>query len=197
MEAPRRLLSRPERQQVILRGAARAFATAGFTATSMDDVAAASGITRLILYRHFGGKEDLYRAVLIRVSERLEEEFLAGVRAGERVIGLRALLAVAREDPDGFRLLWRHAAREPRFAAYAKDQRERAVAVARANIGQSGLDPSLSEWAAEVIVSYLVEAVLQWLEHGSPGRDGELIDLVSRGLTSLFGAWLDLEEVPR
>ncbi len=43
-EARPRLLGREERQASILRGAARAFAQAGYAATSMEDVAAASGI---------------------------------------------------------------------------------------------------------------------------------------------------------
>ena len=70
--------SRDERQAPILRAAAAAFARTGFAGTSMDDVAAEAGITRLIVYRHFDSKEDLYRAVLERVTDRLREEFLAG-----------------------------------------------------------------------------------------------------------------------
>jgi AcrR family transcriptional regulator len=188
----RRLLPRAERQEVILRGAAHAFAVTGFNATSMDDVAAASGITRLILYRHFSGKSDLYRAVLLRVTERLEQEFKARRRrcGDERGIGLRALLAVSREDPDGFRLLWRHAAREPEFAALAADERARAVEIARTFVAQSPLDPELTEWAAQVIVSYLVDAVLQWLDYGSPERDEKFLDLVTGGLSALSGAWV-------
>ncbi|HYD10163.1 MAG TPA: helix-turn-helix domain-containing protein, partial [Acidimicrobiales bacterium] len=54
----RRLLSREDRAASILRGAADAFAHGGFAATSMEDVAAASGITKLIVYRHFGSKEE-------------------------------------------------------------------------------------------------------------------------------------------
>src|SRR5204863_4834383 len=91
--APRQLLSRPERQAAILRGAATAFARTGYAATSMEDVAAASGITKLIVYRHFDSKEELYRAVLQQVSDRLAEEFVAGVQRGERRgLGVRTLL---------------------------------------------------------------------------------------------------------
>jgi AcrR family transcriptional regulator len=194
MEARRRLLPRAERQEAILRSAAGAFSTTGFTATSMEDVAAASGVTRLILYRHFNGKEDLYRAVLVRVTERLEEEFLAGVRGHRRAIGLTALLTVAREDPEGFRLLWRHAAREPQFAAYADEQRERAVALARPLVAQSSLDPALTEWAAQLLVASLVQAVLHWLDHGAPDRDGEFVELVTHGVEAQFAAWLEVDE---
>ena len=68
------LLDRPTRRAAILRAAAAAFAERGFADTSMDDVAAAAGITRLIVYRHFDSKEALYAAVLQHVRDRLAEE---------------------------------------------------------------------------------------------------------------------------
>src|SRR5262249_56720310 len=111
-------LPRAARQEAILRGAARAFARAGYAATSMEDIAAASGITKLIVYRHFEGKEELYRAVLQQVFDRLAEEVVVGYSRGEGGGGARSLLTVAREDPDGVQLLWRHATREPHIADY-------------------------------------------------------------------------------
>src|SRR5215472_10646365 len=47
----RRLLRRPERREQILAAATRAFAQAGFAATSLDDVAVEAGISRDNLYR--------------------------------------------------------------------------------------------------------------------------------------------------
>src|ERR687892_920956 len=66
-----RRLPRAERRDQILAAATRAFARAGFAATSLDDIAAEAGISRVILYRHFESKTDLYRAVLDRVRARL------------------------------------------------------------------------------------------------------------------------------
>lgn len=186
---PRVLLPRADRAASILRGAATAFARAGFAATSMEDVAAASGITKLIVYRHFESKEELYRAVLTRVSDRLAENF-AGALESERPggVGARSLLATAREDPDGFVLLWRHAAREPQFADYAAAQRAQAVAVARSLRGPDG-DEVFERWAAEAIVSWLVESVLAWLEVGDPARDEEFLTRVADGLRAMRVAW--------
>jgi AcrR family transcriptional regulator len=186
----RQLLPRAERQEAILAGAARAFAQSGYAGTSMEDVAAASGITKLIVYRHFDSKEELYRAVLQRVSDRLAEEFVAGMsRADRRGIGARSLLTVAREDPEGFNLLFRHAVREPQFADYAHAHRDRAVMAARAMLHPVFGDTSLHAWASETVVSYLVEAVLHWLEEGNPRRDEEMIELTTRGLHALVEAW--------
>ncbi len=187
--APRVLLPRADRAASILRGAAAAFAGAGFAATSMEDVAAASGITKLIVYRHFESKEELYRAVLTRVADRLAENFaraLESVRPGG--VGARAMLTTAREDPNGFVLLWRHAAREPQFADYAAAQRAQAVAVARSLRTPEG-DEVFERWAAEAIVSWLVESVLAWLEVGDPARDEEFLTRVADGLRAMRAAW--------
>jgi AcrR family transcriptional regulator len=185
-------LPRAERQAAILRGAAVAFARTGYAATSMEDIAAASGITKLIVYRHFDSKEELYRAVLQRVFDRLAEEFVAGYGADpisrDRGVGARSLLTVAREDPDGFRLFWQHAAREEQFADYAQDLRERAVDASRVVLS-GRVDDSLFEWASHTILAYLVQAVLNWLEFGTAERDEEFVQLATDALVSGIGAW--------
>src|SRR5581483_6344951 len=114
-----KLLPRAERRASIIRGAARAFATSGFAQTSMEDVADACGVTKLIVYRHFESKEELYREILQQVFEHLGEELRIELADPTRSgLGPRTLLVVARQDPDAFTLLWRHAAREPQFATY-------------------------------------------------------------------------------
>jgi len=182
-------LPRAARQEAILRGAARAFARAGYAGTSMEDIAAASGITKLIVYRHFEGKEELYRAVLQQVFDRLAEEFVVGYSRGEGGVGARSLLTVAREDPDGFQLLWRHAAREPQFADYARELRERSVDASRALLAGQ-VQPDLHEWAAHTLVDELVVAVLNWLEFGDLARDEEFVGLATAGARAGVRAWL-------
>jgi AcrR family transcriptional regulator len=186
----RQLLSREERQASVVNAAAAAFARAGYAATSMDDVAAAAGVTKLIVYRHFEGKEELYRAVLERVSQRLIEEFAAGIaQVRTRGVAVRAHLTVAREDPDGYKLLWVHAAREPQFAEYATEYRKGAVAVADELIGGPMDDKRFRRWTSRMVISYLVEAVLTWLDVGVPARDDEFVERATDGLVALVGAF--------
>jgi AcrR family transcriptional regulator len=182
----RRLLSREDRAASILRGAAEAFAHTGFAATSMEDVAAASGITKLIVYRHFGSKEELYRAVLDQVSNRMVEVFVENVTHGISTVGVRTYLTVARELPEAFVLLWRHAAREPQFAEHAQAFRHNAVEVAAASLADRGV---LQPWAAEALIDCLVVQVLDWLEHGDPAHDEVFLDAAARGLRAMVDAW--------
>jgi AcrR family transcriptional regulator len=186
----RTLLSREERSAQLLRAAAAAFARAGFAGTSMDDVAAEAGITKLIVYRHFDSKEELYRAVLEAVSTRLVEEFVAGVEEGRQALGLRTFLTVAREDPDGFVLLWRHAYREPQFAEYARSFRDGAVGLATTPLaGAFATRPVLARWAAEAIIDEMVSDVLAWLEHGRPSADEEFLTVATAGLRAKVAVW--------
>lgn len=180
-------LPRADRRVAILDGAARAFVERGYAATSMEEIAAASGITKLIVYRHFDSKEDLYRFVLQRVHDRLAEEFVAELGAGPEGI-TRSVLRVAREHPEGVRLLWRHAAREPAFARYADGLRERAVAVSRTLL-EPYVDAAMLEWAAQASTGFLVESVIAWLEHGDPAEDDRFVEYASRALRGAVGAW--------
>ena len=182
-----------DRRESILRAAATAFAERGFAATSMDDVAAEAGISRLIVYRHFNSKEALYEAVLERVSARLREALAEqlGVEDRNGRAAVAATMAVGREDPAAFTLLWRHAAREPRFAEHAEQAREKAVEFA-STVMAGVLGPvSKAErrWAAETMVTYVIGAVLHWLEDGSPAGDELVIARVSASLPAMVQAW--------
>lgn len=192
VETPaRRLLRRDERHAAILRGAAAAFARAGFAATSMEDVADACGVTKLIVYRHFDSKEELYRAILQRVFDRQGEELLRQLaEPAARGIGTRTLLTVAREDPAAFVLLWRHAPREPQFAAYSHELRTMAVGAVRDLMQIASDDPAFDAWSAEVVISWLVESVLTWLEVGDPARDDELVERATEGLLRMRSGWV-------
>jgi len=193
VEVPaKRLLRREERRASILHGAAAAFAGSGFAATSMEDVADACGVTKLIVYRHFDSKEVLYRAILQRVFDRQAEELVRGLEHPSRSgLGARTLLTVAREDPAAFTLLWRHAPREEQFAAYANDLRSMSVAATRELMAISSDDPVFDTWTAEVVIGWLVEAVLTWLEVGEAARDDEAIAWITNGLQRMRAGWVD------
>lgn len=185
--SPRKLLSRSQRQATILQGAATAFVTKGFAGTAMEEVAAASGITKEIVYRHFASKEALYRAVLDATMQRLRAEFARAMQESQSGAGIRALLAVGRVHPDALRLLLVHAAREPEFADYARDYRSRMINWVLQR--RSHDDPLFHRWAVEVAVSHVWDAVLTWLDVGDPARDQEFARRCFAGVNALWVAW--------
>jgi AcrR family transcriptional regulator len=166
--APTPRLRRDARREQILAAATRAFARSGFAATNLDHVAAEADISRVILYRHFASKADLYRAVLDRACARLVAEVGAGHYTSESV---DALLAAAVEDPDGFRLLFQHAVREPEFRQQMQAFQVNMTAVAYRQLAQMIPDPAWARWASRLAPTVTVEAIIAWLDAGQPDRE--------------------------
>jgi len=64
------------KRKAILRGAKAVFLKLGFGGTSMDEVAARSGVSKMTVYRHFGSKEDLFAGVITDLCNRIVAEDL-------------------------------------------------------------------------------------------------------------------------
>ncbi|NUR87808.1 MAG: TetR/AcrR family transcriptional regulator [Nonomuraea sp.] len=182
METVRRM-PRAERREQIIDAATRAFARSGFSGTGLDDVAGQAGISRVILYRHFDSKTDLYRAVLDRSATRLADE-VGGTFDGGTV---PAVLRAAAADPDGFRLLFRYAAREPEFRDLVDAFTTNAVATAREQLASRIPDPAWADWASRLVFSVTIEAVISWLDAGRPDPESAA-DRVSRAIQGVIEA---------
>ncbi|MDA3625649.1 TetR family transcriptional regulator [Saccharopolyspora sp. WRP15-2] len=179
-----RRMPRAQRREQILDAATRAFARGGHSATSLDDVAAEAGISRVILYRHFDSKTDLYRAVLDRASARLTEA------VGEDDFdetSIPALLRAASEDPDGFRLLFRHAARELEFRDITDSIRIASTEIAERHLSGTIPDGPWQDWAARLVPTVALEAVIAWLDAGQPDPD-DAADRVSQAIDAVVQA---------
>jgi AcrR family transcriptional regulator len=178
MGEPVRRLPRAQRREQILAAATQAFARAGFVNTSLDDIAAEAGVTRVILYRHFASKTDLYQAVLDRVGGLLAAH--VGEKVGEFTeASIDRLLAAAAADPAGFRLLFEYAAREPAFKAQAEQFRREITEIAHVQIKAMVPDAAWARWAAQLVPTVVIEGVIAWLDAGQPdpAKAGERIRL--------------------
>ena len=68
----RRRLPAAQRRALILAAALRAFADKGYDGASMDEIAAASGISKAVVYDHFDSKRDLYTQLLDAIRGDVE-----------------------------------------------------------------------------------------------------------------------------
>jgi AcrR family transcriptional regulator len=66
-------LPRDQRRIQLLDAASEVFASRGYHAAAMDDIAEAAGVSKPVLYQHFSSKLDLYLALLDQSCERLVE----------------------------------------------------------------------------------------------------------------------------
>lgn len=167
VSGPVRRLPRAARREQILAAATRAFARGGFAATGLGDIAAEAGITRVILYRHFESKTDLYQAVLDRFCTVLAA-YVHETVGGFTDASIDGLLQAAAAQPDGFRLLFQHAAREPEFQAWAQRFRHAMTEAAHLQISTVVPDQAWARWAAQLAPAVAVEAIIAWLDAGQP-----------------------------
>ena len=118
-----------ERRQIQTRNeiadaASKLFATRGFAATTMEDVAVAAGVSRRTVYRHFAQKHELPFNETLLWLERYDE-VVASREAGEsaRSIVRRALLEVAElieERRDRVLAAWAVVQSDPSMNAYVQ-----------------------------------------------------------------------------
>jgi AcrR family transcriptional regulator len=184
---PTRRMARAERREQIVDAAKRAFARAGFVRTSLDAIAAEAGVSPVILYRHFASKADLYRQVLDSAHARLRD----AVGADDFTdASIPALIRAAAADPDAFRLLFHHAAREPEFRDTIDALDATATAITHRALGADVSEDQWRDWAARLLPTLTIDAVIAWLDSGQPDPDQaairvrRIVDAVIEGLPS-------------
>jgi AcrR family transcriptional regulator len=111
-----------QRRRQLLDIACRVFANRGFHASAMDDIAAAAGVTKPVLYQHFASKRALFTEVLRDVGGQLMASL--GTATSEATTGrdrvqagFTAYFRFVTENEPAFRVLFGAAARnDPEFA---------------------------------------------------------------------------------
>jgi len=84
---------RGESWEAIVAAAERLFLERGFGAVSMDELAEAAGVARRTLYNQFASKEEIFRAMLLRVSGQVEHVFPPGIETQGEVEDVLRLIA--------------------------------------------------------------------------------------------------------
>jgi AcrR family transcriptional regulator len=170
---------------VIIEAAGPIFGDRGYDGTRLDDIAAAAGVTKPILYRHFDSKAALYVALLERHRADLAG-FAALVPAEgplrERLrTVLEAWLAYVEAHSYAWRMLFRDSGGGPEIQAFRLQVHARARAVL------AGLIRSLAERPiprhelqplAELISMGMASLVLWWMEDPDASRKSILDAMV-------------------
>jgi AcrR family transcriptional regulator len=102
---------RAVRNQQLLDIAEELFIARGFAATSIEDVARAAGVTRPVVYGHFGTKEGIYLACVRRARAEFQQALVEAVSAADNPLeqinnGSNVLLLWLEADPRKWRLLF-------------------------------------------------------------------------------------------
>jgi len=90
MEAAKASARSDAKRRAILKAGKNVFLKNGFGGTSMDAVAAAAGVSKMTVYRHFGSKEDLFAGVITDLCEQIVEDELEEMLQRDPPKALRA-----------------------------------------------------------------------------------------------------------
>jgi AcrR family transcriptional regulator len=190
----RRRLPVAERREVIVDAAGRLFGERGYDGTRLDDIAAAAGVTKPILYRHFESKRDLYLALLARHREDLPSFTDAMPAEGSDRERLLAVLEVWLDYVEAHSYAWKMLFRDtgggPEVHAFRQEVQARARDVLAGTIGAlgGGRIPSRElEPLAELLRSGMASLVLWWVDNPQTPREA-LVDSIARVWLGLLAA---------
>lgn len=166
------------RRDLILRQGAHLFGRVGYASTRLDDVAAAAGVTKPMIYRHFGSKKDLYLSILDRHEQDLPTFIERKSPAGDGQAGLVATildgwLDYVAEHADTWLVIFRDRTGDPEIEQARRDLSEQATQVLAAFLRSSApdLDEAMVEPTADFLRSGLAGLVLWWIDHPSASRE--------------------------
>src|SRR5689334_3631294 len=190
-------LSRSARRAQLLVAARDVFAAQGYHAAAMDDIAERAGVSKPVLYQHFPGKLELYRALLASSADDLVDRVRAAITATpdnrERVAAaVAAYFDFVADDRAAHRLVFESDLRgEPEATAVLDGALTRCVDLVTAAVtADAGLDEPRARLLAVGLVGLSQVAAQYWLDaEGAVPRD-EAVSLMT-GL-----AWRGLAGFP-
>jgi AcrR family transcriptional regulator len=185
-----------ERREQLLDVGRALLAAKGFDGTSIEEIAQRAGVSKPVVYEHFGGKEGLYAAVVDREMERLLTRMTSALSGGGHPRELLERAAVAlldyiEDSTDGFRILVRDspvASSSGTFASLLSDIASQVEHIFAQEFGARGYDTRLAGLYSQALVGMVGLTGQWWLDVRSPRKDhvvAHLVNLAWNGLASL------------
>lgn len=186
----------PQRRSQLVDVGRGLFALRGLDGTTIEEIAAAAGVSKPVIYEHFGSKEGLYtqvvdgefRILLASINDALTEE------AKPRVLVERAALALLtyiEDRTDGFRILMRDAPPsqlEGAFSTLLSHVTERVEHLLADEFSRRGFSAADGAMYAQMLVGMVAMTGQWWQDSRQPDKRAvaaHLVNLAWNGLTGL------------
>jgi AcrR family transcriptional regulator len=189
----RRRLDAAARRALILQSAKRLFASRGYASTSLDDIAAASGITKPVVYDHFSSKKQLYFALMRSLRDELvasATHSLSAQRGAPQAFraAIGNFFRQVERDPAIVAILFVQARTEPELAAEWQRLQDEAMDALRPLA--HALAPGLRSWQLDVALHFVHHGLnamaTAWPRQASAEQMTALVhSLLWRGLASV------------
>jgi AcrR family transcriptional regulator len=174
------------------------FAQRGYEAASVEEIAERAGITKPIVYEHFGGKEGLYAVIVDREVEHIVGRIVEAISQGSPRERLEraalAFLHYVQERPEGFTMLLRDTPAlrgGGEMPGLMYDLADRVGAVFTEQFRSAGYDRKAAPIYAHALVGMVAFVGQWWTESRKPLPPGA----VASHLAAL--AWMGLRHLPR
>ncbi|MEO3976218.1 TetR/AcrR family transcriptional regulator [Streptomyces sp. CAU 1734] len=184
-----------ERREQLLDIGRTLFADKGFEGTSVEEIAAKAGVSKPVVYEHFGGKEGLYAVVVDREMRQLLDMVTGALTAGHPRELLEqaafALLDYIEQYTDGFRILVRDspvAQSTGTFASLISDIATQVEDILGTEFKNRGFDQKLAPLYAQALVGMVALTGQWWLDARRPKKAevaAHLVNLAWHGLNGL------------
>jgi AcrR family transcriptional regulator len=184
-----RLTTDARREQLVALGG-EIFSERPFDEVSIDDIAAAAGISKGLLYHYFPSKREFYVAVVRQAADEMQvvtetDPELAPI--DRLAAGLDHYLEYVETHARGFATVLRAGiGSDPEVAAIVEDVRAAMAGRILEDLPLTGATPGV-RIAVRGWVGFAEAASLEWLERREITRD-ELRDLLVKALTGAVGA---------
>lgn len=194
--AARNRMTGPQRRQQLIEVGRRLFAERGFEGTTVEEIAATAGVSKPVLYEHFGGKEGLYAVVVDREIQALlgqMTEALTKEGAHARALleaAAMALLDYIENSTDGFRILVRDSPpgqSTGSFASLISDIASQVEHILAAEFRRRRLDPKTAPLYAQMLVGMVAIPGGWWLDSRRMKKEDVAAHLVNLAWNGLSG----------
>jgi AcrR family transcriptional regulator len=184
-----------ERREQLIEIARGLFAERGVDGASVEEIATRAGVSKPIVYEHFGGKEGLYAVVVDREVRQLLAMMRAALDADHPRMLIEgaafALLDYIEQHSDGFRILVRDSPLGSASGSYVSiinDIATRVEGILVEEFRQRGFDPKAAPMYAQMLVGMVGTTGQWWLDARKPAKEvvaAHLVNLAWNGLTGL------------
>jgi AcrR family transcriptional regulator len=192
----RNRMTGPQRRQQLVSVGRSLFAEKGFEGTSVEEIAAKAGVSKPVIYEHFGGKEGLYAVVVDREIQALLDQITTALT--EHTGNARALLEAAalalldyiENSTDGFRILVRDSPpgqATGSFASLISDIASQVEHILAAEFKRRRLDPKTAPLYAQMLVGMVAIPGGWWLDSRRMKKEDVAAHLVNLAWNGLSG----------
>ena len=185
-----------ERREQLITVARGLFAERGFEGTSVEEIAARAGVSKPVVYEHFGGKEGLYAVVVDREVSRMLDMVTNALTGDDPRLLLQqatlAMLTYVEDQADGFRILVRESPvgmeKGGGFATIISDIASQVEHILSLQFKARGFETKLAPLYSQALVGMVALTGQWWLDNRKPKRDevaAHLVNLAWNGLSQL------------